>query len=81
MNRSEVLAQLQALFNDIFLEPIMVTAELSAADVEEWDSLLQITIVVAVEKAFGIRFRVGEVEKTRNLGDFADLIIKTKAGN
>jgi acyl carrier protein len=32
--------------------------------------------MVAVEKAFGIRFRVGEVEATHNVGEFADLIVK-----
>jgi acyl carrier protein len=49
---------------------------LSAEDVEEWDSLLQISIVVAIEKEFGVRFRVGEVEATRNVGEFADLILR-----
>jgi acyl carrier protein len=53
-----------------------VTAELSAKDVPEWDSLLQISIVVAVESAFGVRFRLGEVEHTKNIGEFADLIAR-----
>jgi acyl carrier protein len=51
-----------------------VTPELSAKDVEEWDSLLQISLVLGVEKAFNVRFRVGEVEATKNLGEFANLI-------
>lgn len=42
----------------------------------EVDSLLHISLVVAVEEAFGIRFRVDEVEATRNVGDFVDLIIR-----
>jgi len=45
-------------------------------DVPEWDSLLHISLMLAVESAFKIRFRVGEVEATRNVGDLADLIIK-----
>ena len=76
MNRADVIAKLQTLFDDIFLEPVVLTPELSAADVPEWDSLLQISIVVAVEAAFGVRFRVGEVEGTRNVGEFADLIAR-----
>jgi acyl carrier protein len=74
MTRTEILDKMQAVFNDVFLEDVKVTPELSADDVEEWDSLLQITLVLGVEKAFNVRFRVGEVEATKNLGDFADLI-------
>lgn len=76
MNRTEVIARLQEIFDDVFLEPVVLTPELSADDVEEWDSLIHIALVVAVEKDFGIRFRVGEVETTRNVGEFADLIVQ-----
>ena len=76
MNQSAVIAQLQPIFDDIFLEPITLSPELSALDEPEWDSLLQISIVVAVESAFEIRFRVGEVEGTKNVGEFADLIAR-----
>ena len=74
MNQAELLAKLQAIFNDIFLEPPTVTAELSAHDVPEWDSLMQISLLVAVEKGFGVRFHVGEVEATANVGEWAALI-------
>ena len=70
----EILARLQSIFDGLFLEDVVVTPELSAEDVEEWDSLLHISLVLSVEEAFGIRFRVGEVESTRNVGDFIDLI-------
>jgi len=76
MNQSEVLARLQTIFDDIFIETVKVTPELTAKDVEEWTSLVHISLVVSVEKAFGVRFRVGEVEKTKNTGEFADLIIQ-----
>lgn len=75
-NQTEVLARLQAIFDDIFLDEVVVTPELSAEDVEEWDSLTHISLVVAVEEAFGIKFRVGEVESTRNVGDFVSLIVR-----
>jgi acyl carrier protein len=71
-----VIAKLQLIFDDIFLEPVKLTPELSANDVPEWDSLSHIYLLLAVEKAFGIRFRVGEVEGTRNVGEFADLILR-----
>jgi acyl carrier protein len=53
---------------------VTVTAALTAKDVEEWDSLLQVSLIVAVEKAFKVRFRVGEVELTKDVGELADLI-------
>ena len=74
MNQTEILAKMQTVFDDVFLDDVTVTPELSAKDVEEWDSLLQISLVLGVEKAFNVRFRVGEVEATKNLGEFANLI-------
>jgi acyl carrier protein len=81
MTQSEVIAQLQPIFDDLFMEEVKLTPELTADDVEEWNSLLQISISLAVEKRFGIRFRVGEVEATKNVGDFADLIARRSAGH
>jgi acyl carrier protein len=81
MTQSEVIARLQPIFDDLFMEKVELTPELTADDVEEWNSLLQISISLAVEKQFGIRFRVGEVEATKNVGDFADLIVRRQAGN
>ena len=78
MNQAEVIAKLQAIFVNIFLEPVVLTPAISAKDVPEWDSLTHISLMVAVEKAFGVRFRVGEVENTKNVGEFADLILKRK---
>jgi len=76
MNQTEVIAKLQTIFDTVFLEPVVVTPELSAKDVPEWDSLVHISLLVSVEKTFSIRFRVGEVEAARNIGQFADLILK-----
>lgn len=75
MNQTEVIARLQEVFDNVFLEPVQLTPELSADDVEEWDSLIHIALVVAVEKSFDIRFRVGEVEGTKNVREFANLIL------
>ena len=76
MNQTDVIAKLQTIFDTIFLEPVVVTPQLSAKDVPEWDSLVHISLLVSVEKAFSIRFRVGEAEAARNVGEFADLILK-----
>jgi acyl carrier protein len=76
VNQSEIITKMQGIFDDLFLEPVALTPALSAKDVPEWDSLTHISLLLAVEKAFGIRFRVGEIEGTHNVGEFADLIGK-----
>ena len=76
MNQTDVITKLQGIFDTILLEPAVLTPATSARDVPEWDSLLHISLMLAVEKAFGIRFRVGEVETTANIGEFANLILK-----
>lgn len=76
MPHAEVMLRLQKVFDQIFLDEVNVTPELTADDVEEWNSLLHVSLVMAVEEEFGIRFRVGEVETAANVGQLADLIEK-----
>jgi acyl carrier protein len=76
MTQAEVIAKLQTIFDTVFLEPVTLTPAISAKDVPEWDSLTHISLMVAVEQAFNVRFRVGEVENAKNVGEFADLVIK-----
>ena len=78
MTQAEVIAQLQTIFDTVFLEPVALTPAISAKDVPDWDSLTHSSLMVAVEKSFGVRFRVGEVENAKNVGEFADLILKRK---
>ena len=76
MTQAEVIAKLQTIFDTVFLEPVLLTPAISANDVPEWDSLTHISLMVSVEKAFNVRFRVGEVENAKNVGEFATLISK-----
>jgi acyl carrier protein len=76
MDQSDVIAKLQAVFEKVFIEPPTLTPATSARDVPEWDSLTHIKLMLAVETAFNVRFRMGEVEATRNVGEFADLIVR-----
>lgn len=75
MQLSDVYSQLQKVFDEIFLEKVVVTPELTAKEVSEWDSLLHVSLILAVEQEFKIRFRVGEVEGTKNVGELANLIL------
>lgn len=76
MEKKEILQKLQETFDGVFLDEVVISESLSAKDVPEWDSLTHISLVVAVESNFGIRFRTGEVESTKNIGDFVSLIMR-----
>lgn len=76
MTQTLIIEKMQKIFDGLLLDPVTLTAQLSAKDVDEWDSLLQISIVVAIESEFGIRFNLGEVEATQNIGEFSDLIAR-----
>ena len=68
-------AKLTEVFHDVFDDDsIVVTPELTANDVEEWDSLSHIRLVVAVEKTFGLKFSAAEVGRLKNVGEFMSLI-------
>ena len=74
MMQTEVIAGLQEIFDDLFMDRVILTPALTADTVEEWDSLTQISLLLAVEKRFGIHFRVGEADATKSVGELADLI-------
>ena len=80
MNRDQVFVELQAVFDQVFLDPVTVTPELSAGDVEEWTSLTHVALILGIEDRFRIRFRLGEIEATQKLGDLAELILRHLPG-
>ena len=76
MTREEAYAKLNEVFRDVFDdETIEVNDATTANDIEDWDSLEHINLVVAVEKCFGIKFNMGEVAKLKNVGEMTDLIL------
>ncbi len=75
MTREEIYAEATEIFRDLFDDDeIEINDETTAADIEDWDSLEQINLLVAMEKRFKIKFSVGEVEGLRNVGEMIDLI-------
>ena len=74
MNEDQIYKTLQKVFDETFLDEINVTADLSAHDVAEWDSLTHISLIVHIEKAFQIRFQTGELDQTQNMGELVAVI-------
>jgi len=75
MNREIIHDKLQLIFQDIFDDSaIYLQDSTTAADIEDWDSLMQINLIVAIEEEFQIKFKLSEVEKLRNVGEMIDAI-------
>ncbi len=75
MEKNEILAEVQDIFRDVLdNEDIVLKADTVADDVEEWDSLTHIQLVVAVEKHFKIKFTSKEILSWKNVGEMIDCI-------
>ena len=80
---SDVIKSLLPIFRDIFdNDDLVISTFTSTQDIEGWDSLGHIRLVVAVEKFFGISFSADEISDAVNVGAMVDLIIikKTQVG-
>jgi acyl carrier protein len=63
------------LMEDVFdVDGLEIAPETTAEDIEEWDSLSHIRLIVAVERRFKIKFKNAEIEALRNVGDLAAAI-------
>ena len=70
MEPAEIIKQLDEIFLDVIdNEDIKLTTETTAADVDGWDSLSHIQLVVAIEKHFRIRFTSKEIQSWKNVGE------------
>ena len=76
MTREEIYGKLNEVFQDVFDdEDITVNDSTVAADVDGWDSLEHINLIVAVERCCGIKFTMGETTGLKNVGEMVDRII------
>lgn len=70
-----ILERVQDIFRDIFdNEALIISKSTSAVDIEEWDSLNNINLVVAIEKEFKIKFVLEELVSLKNVGEMIGLI-------
>ena len=81
MSRGEVFTKLNKIFRNNFDdESIELTDYTSSADIEDWDSLEQINLVVAIQEDFQIKFNIEEVNDIKNVGEMVDLILGKSGG-
>lgn len=75
MERKEILKKVNAIFIDILdNEDIAIEEKTQATDIDEWDSLTHIQLVVAIEKYFKIRFTSKEIQSWNNVGEMLNTI-------
>lgn len=71
----EIRRRLNQVFQETFDdESIEIFDEMTAADLDEWDSLMHITLVVAVEKEFGLQLNAQEVGQLQNVGQMLKIL-------
>jgi len=70
-----ILSRLNDVFQEVFEDDeLIIEREITARDIEDWDSLMHVNLVLAAEKEFGIRLSSSEVTSLKDVGDFVDLI-------
>ena len=78
---NEMLSDINIIFKDVLEnDNLIIENETTADDIEEWDSLSHIQLIVAIEKYFKIRFTSGEINSFKNVGQMCEAIVnKTTA--
>ncbi len=76
MTHEEVMAIVTRIFRDVFDdETLVIKDSTNSSDIEDWDSLEHIALIVSMEKEFDLKFDIKEVNKLANVGEMVDLII------
>ncbi|WP_299125669.1 acyl carrier protein [uncultured Tenacibaculum sp.] len=79
MTREELFTKVEEIFKDIFDdESLVIQDSTNSSDIDEWDSLNHINLVVAIEKEIGIKFNFDELAELKNVGAMIDLMMKKK---
>ena len=72
---SIALTRVNEVFREVFNDDeLAISRETTAKDIADWDSIMHVSLIVTIEKAFGIRFSSSEVAGLQNVGELVDLI-------
>lgn len=75
MTEAEIYDRMTGIFRDVFDEDeLLLTPQMTAGDVEDWDSLSHIRLILSLEQEFGVRFSTVELGTLKTVGDLARLI-------
>lgn len=75
MERIDIVNKVTEIFRDVFKEPeLVINDEMTANDVEKWDSLSNMAMVTAVENTFGIKFKLKDLNKLKKVGDLISVV-------
>jgi len=75
MNREQIFTQVQDIFRDVFDDDkLSIQDSSNANDIDDWDSLAQISLLSAMESTFSIKFQIDDVINLQNVGEMIDLI-------
>jgi len=80
MNNDQIIKEINRIFIDVLEnDNLLLTRETTAMEVDDWDSLNHIQLVVAIEKHFKLRFTTGEINRWKNIGEMSDTIAEKLA--
>ncbi len=75
MENDQLRSRITETFRNVFDDSALVLSDdMTAEDVDQWDSLSHINLIVALEREFRIKFTTGEVSKLKNVGELTSLI-------
>jgi acyl carrier protein len=82
MDDQAIWERLNPIFREILEDPdIELSPTTTADDIEGWDSITNIELLVAIEQEFDLKFHTGEIAGLANVGELVDLIAKRSAGS
>lgn len=75
MENNEIKERLEQIFREIFDDPeLKILLETTAEDIEDWDSLTHMQLILKIENEFNIKFTISEIKQASNVGEFIEII-------
>ena len=77
MQRKEIVEKINEIFSDVFEDDeLVITDSTTSSDIDDWDSLSHLMLINEIETVFDIKFTIGEVQGSKNVGELIDSLQK-----